>query len=113
MHEMSLAESIVQIVEDTARQHGGGRVRSVTLEVGELAGVELEALRFCFDAVTRSSLAEGAALVVEQPSGQAWCMPCGGSVTVSSLTDPCPDCGSHQLQVTGGRELRVREIEMQ
>ncbi|HEX5635164.1 MAG TPA: hydrogenase maturation nickel metallochaperone HypA [Gemmatimonadales bacterium] len=112
MHEMSLAESIVQIVEETARQHGGRRVTSVRLEIGQLAGVELEALRFCFDAASRESVATGAALVIDQPTGRAWCMPCGGSVTVGSLVDPCPDCGSHQLQVTGGTELRVRDIEM-
>jgi hydrogenase nickel incorporation protein HypA/HybF len=112
MHEMSLAESIVQIVEDTARQHGGTRVTCVRLEIGQLAGVELDALRFCFEAASRESLAADAALVIDQPEGRAWCMPCGGSVTVGSLADPCPDCGSHQLQVTGGTELRVRDIEL-
>lgn len=112
MHEMSLAESILQIVEDTARQHGGARVTRVRLEVGQLAGVELDALRFCFDAASRESLAADADLVIDQPEGRAWCMPCGGSVTVTSLADPCPACGSHQLQVTGGTELRVRDIEL-
>ena len=110
MHEMSLAESIVQIVEDTARKHGGTRVTSVRLEIGRLAGIEIEALRFCFEAASRESLAAGAGLEIDQPEGRAWCMPCGGSVTVGSLADPCPDCGSHQLQVTGGNELRVRDI---
>ena len=112
MHEMSLAESIVQIVEDTARQHGGGRVRAVRLEVGRLAGGGLGALRLCCDAACREPLAAGAALEIDQPAGRAWCMPCGGSVTVEGLGEPCPDCGSYQLQVTGGSELRVREIEM-
>lgn len=112
MHEMSLAESIIQIAEDTARANGGTRVSRVILEVGQLAGVEIEALRFCFDAASRSSLAAGATLVIEQPEGCAWCMPCGGTVPLSSLADPCPDCGSHQLQVTGGTELRVREVEI-
>ena len=112
MHEMSLAESIVQIAEDTARSSGATRVSMVLLEVGKLAGVEIDALRFCFDAASRSSLVEGAKLVIEQPEGSAWCLPCGGTVPLGSLTDPCPDCGSHQLQVTGGTELKVRELEI-
>lgn len=112
MHEMSLAESILQIAEDTARANGASRVSLVLLEVGKLAGVEIEALRFCFDAASRTSLAAGAALVIEQPDGSAWCLPCGGTVPLSSLADPCPECGSHQLQVTGGTELRVREVEI-
>ena len=112
MHEMSLAESIVQIVEDTARQNGAVRVSAVTLEVGQLAGVEIEALRFCFDAASRDTVAVGAELRIEQPDGRAWCMPCGDTVVVAGLAEPCPRCGSHQLQVTGGNELKVREIEI-
>jgi hydrogenase nickel incorporation protein HypA/HybF len=112
MHEMSLAESIIQIAEDTARSNGAARVSLVLLEVGRLAGVEIDALRFCFDAASRSSLADGARLVIEQPEGSAWCMPCSESVPLASLADPCPKCGSHQLQVTGGTELRVREVEI-
>jgi hydrogenase nickel incorporation protein HypA/HybF len=112
MHEMSLAESVVQIAEETARSHGATRISLVLVEVGRLAGVEIEALRFCFDAASRESLAAGARLVVEQPDGQAWCMPCSETVPLSSLADPCPRCGSHQLQVTGGNELKVREVEI-
>lgn len=112
MHEMSLAESVLQIAEDTARSNGGSRISLVLLEIGRLAGVEIEALRFCFEAASRESLAAGAELVIEQPDGQAWCMPCGETVRLSKLADPCPRCGSHQLQVTGGNELKVREIEI-
>lgn len=112
MHEMSLAEGVVQIAEETARSNGGHRVSLVLLEVGQLAGVEIEALRFCFEAASRESLAAGATLVIEQPDGRAWCMPCGETVPLASLADPCPRCGSHQLQVTGGNELKVREVEI-
>ena len=112
MHEMSLAEGIIQIAEDTARSHGGARVSVVLLEVGRLAGVEIDALRFCFDAASRSSLAAGATLEIDQPEGQAWCLPCGETVVLASLSDACPRCGSHQLQVTGGTQLRVREVEI-
>ncbi|KPJ82321.1 MAG: hydrogenase nickel incorporation protein HypA [Gammaproteobacteria bacterium SG8_30] len=112
MHEMSLAESVVQIVEDTARRNGGTRVSSVTLEIGALAGVEIEALRFCFDAASRGTMAAGAMLMIDRPEGAAWCMPCGETVRVTSLGEACPRCGSYQLQVTGGDELRVREIEL-
>ena len=112
MHEMSLAESVVQIVEDTARRNGGTRVSSVTLEIGTLAGVEIEALRFCFDAAKRDTIAADATLLIDRPEGRAWCMPCGETIHVAGLGEACPRCGSYQLQVTGGDELRVREIEL-
>lgn len=112
MREMSLAQSVVRIVEGTARQHGGTHVSAITLEIGLLAGVEIDALRSCFDAASRASLADGATLVIERPGGRAWCMSCGESVPLSSLIEPCPRCGSHQLRVTGGNELKVCEIEI-
>lgn len=110
MHEMSLAQGILQIVEDTLAHHGGTRASLVKLEVGRLAGVELDALRFCFGVVCASSPAEGAVLEVDEPPGQAWCMRCSETVPLAVVGEPCPACGSYQLQVTGGTGLRVKEI---
>ena len=112
MHEMALAESVLQILRDNARSQGFTRVKTVWLEIGRLSGVEPQALRFCFDAVTRDSLAEGARLEIVDTPGQAWCMRCSEPVTIAARYDSCPRCGSHQLQVTGGTEMRVRELEV-
>ena len=113
MHEMALASSVLQIVEDTARRHGAPRVSAVRLEIGRLSHVEPEALRFSFDVVTRDSLADGARLEIVATDGTAWCMRCSVSVALERLGDPCPCCGSYQLQVTGGDDMRVKDIEIQ
>ncbi|MDR1350133.1 MAG: hydrogenase maturation nickel metallochaperone HypA [Zoogloeaceae bacterium] len=113
MHEMSLAEGILQLVEDTARREAARRVSGVILEIGALASVEIEALRFCFDAVTRDTLAAAARLEIRVLPGQGWCMPCGQSVPLTALTDPCPQCGSFQVQPVSGMEMRVKEIEIE
>jgi hydrogenase nickel incorporation protein HypA/HybF len=110
MHEMSIAESVLGIVEETARAGGLGRVTEVRLEIVRLAAVEVSALRFCFDAVTRHSLAEGAALEIEEPTGEAWCFACCTTVPLSARLDPCPACGGSRLQVTGGTDMRVKDI---
>ena len=60
----------------------------------------------------RGSLAEGARLEIVETKAQAWCLPCGRSVPVSQRFDPCPHCSSHQLQVTAGEELRIKELEV-
>ncbi len=112
MHEMSLAEGVLQVIEDAAKQQGFVRVRTVWLEIGRLAAVDAEAMRFCFDAVTRGSIADGSRLEIVDTPGSAWCMQCSGSVAVQALYDPCPNCGSHQLQVTGGTEMRVKDLEV-
>ena len=113
MHEMALAEGVLQILEDAARREGFGRVRAVWLEVGRLSSVEPEAMRFCFDAVTRDSVAEGARLEIVSTPGAAWCMQCSAQTELAALGDACPRCGSYQLQVTAGTEMRVKELEVE
>lgn len=115
MHEMSLAEGVIGVVEDTLAAQPpapGETVRAVRLEIGRLAAVELAALRFAFEVVRRGTVAEAAALEVIEVPGAAWCMRCCGCVPLAQRGDPCPTCGSHQLQVTAGDELRVKDIEL-
>ena len=112
MHEMSLAEGLLQIVEDSARTNDARRVAAVWLEIGTLAQVEREALRFCFDAVTRGSVADGAALTIVETPGSAWCMQCSETVPLAQLGDACPRCSGYQLTVTQGDAMRVKEIEI-
>ena len=100
----------MQIVETTAQANDATAVRAVWLELGALSHVEHEALRFSFEVVKRGTVADGARLEIRVTPGRAWCMPCGEAVDLARLGDPCPRCGSHQLQVTQGEEMRVREI---
>jgi hydrogenase nickel incorporation protein HypA/HybF len=113
MHEMSLAEGVLQLVEDTARREQAQRVKLVVLEIGRMSSVEPEALKFCFEAVTRGSLAENAALEIVDVPGAGWCMRCAATVPMEELYGACPQCGSHQVQATGGTEMRVKEIEIE
>jgi hydrogenase nickel incorporation protein HypA/HybF len=110
MHEMALAEGMLEIVEATARRNDATRVTEVRLEIGALSHVEPEALRFCFDAVTRGSLADGATLAIDVLPGKAWCMPCGEAVPLATLGEACPRCGGYQLTVTAGDTMRVKDI---
>ena len=113
MHEMALSESVLQILEQSARAQGFKRVRTVWLEVGDLAGVDREAMKFSFDAVVRGTVADDARLEFVASPGKAWCMPCGCNVEISTRGDACPGCGSYQLQVVSGDELRVKELEVE
>jgi hydrogenase nickel incorporation protein HypA/HybF len=112
MHEMALAEGMLAIVEDTARAHAAARVTGVRLSIGALSHVEREALAFCFDVVTRGGVADGATLTIDTVDGAAWCMPCGETVALARIGDPCPRCGSFQLTVTQGDDMRVKDIEV-
>lgn len=113
MHEMSLCESILQVLEEQAQAQQYHKVKTVCLEIGALAGVEVEALRFSFDCVMQGSLADQARLEIIEIPGEAWCLPCGCNVTVQHLYDLCPRCGSHQLQVNSGDQMRIKELEVE
>jgi hydrogenase nickel incorporation protein HypA/HybF len=109
---MALAESVREIVQDAASANGARCVSTVRLEIGRLAQVELAAMRFAFDVVKRGSLADQARLDIVELDGTAWCMPCAAPVVISRRGAACPQCGSHQLQVTGGDQMRVMDIEI-
>lgn len=113
MHEMALAESVREIVEETARANGARRVGLVRLEIGRLSQVEIDAMRFAFEVVQRGSLAEGARLEIVETDGTAWCLRCSTPVVIARRGDACPSCQSFQLQVTGGDRMRVMDIEIE
>ena len=112
MHEMAICESLLGIIEEQAKAQNFTRVNRVRLEMGPLAGVEPEALQFSYDVVTRGTLADGSKLEVIELPVNAWCMACAQSVQVSARYEPCPDCGSWQVQITGGDELRIKDMEV-
>ena len=112
MHEMALCENILQVLEEQAVEQDYAAVKTVWLEIGPLAGVELEALRFSFDAVANGTLAERAKLVIVKTRGEAWCRSCTKTVPIQHRFDACPHCGGYELQVTGGEELRIKELEV-
>lgn len=113
MHEMSLTEGILQILEDQAKTQAFKRVKAVWLEIGELSHVEPDAMSFCFEAVMQGTIADGATLEIVRTPGAAWCMTCSKTIAVKTRHDECPDCGGYQLTVTDGDDMRVRELEVE
>ncbi|HYD32855.1 MAG TPA: hydrogenase maturation nickel metallochaperone HypA [Azospirillaceae bacterium] len=112
MHEMSLTESMREVIGDQARVHGFTRVKTVWLEVGPFSNVEVEALRFCWDVVMKDSPAEGAVLEIIRPEGRGLCLGCAAELTVTDRTEPCPKCGG-VVFAQGGDDLRIKELEVE
>ena len=112
MHELALCRSIIDMLREQAESRGFRTVRTVRLAIGALSHVEPQALEFGFGVASRGTLAEGAALEIERPPGEAFCMACEATVPLAQRFDPCPRCGGHRLVVTGGEEMRVKELEV-
>ena len=112
MHEASLAGGVLQLVEDSAVREGFSRILSLRLEVGQLAGVDVRALRFALESLAPGTLLDGAQVDIEEPPGQAWCVGCGQTVAMAQRGDACPHCGGYRLQPTGGMALRVIDMQV-
>ncbi len=111
MHEMSLMEELLRIAEAEA-QDRNARVEGIVLEVGRLAGVEVDALRFAFEALQAGTAAEGAVLEIDEPEGQGWCDACERTWPLEARYDPCPRCGAAPLALRAGRELRIKALDL-
>jgi hydrogenase nickel incorporation protein HypA/HybF len=113
MHEVGIIESALALVERHAAEHHARRVDRVVLRVGALAGVELEALRFAFEAVAPQTVAAGATLEIEHVAAEIHCDGCGRDFTAEgSFVFTCPHCQALCGNVRRGRELELSRIEM-
>jgi hydrogenase nickel incorporation protein HypA/HybF len=110
MHELTLAESVVRLVENAARQAGAARVTRVRLALGALAHVDSDALLYCCQLVARDGVAAHAVYEVERPPAEAWCANCLRTVQPEAVGAPCPECGDFRLEIRAGEEMRVIEI---
>jgi hydrogenase nickel incorporation protein HypA/HybF len=108
MHELALAESIVDAV---AEHVGDARVVAVRLRVGRLAAVLPEALCFCFEVCAEGTPLEGASLHITDAPGRGVCRACGAEIEMGDLLATCP-CGSAGVEVIGGRDLRIESVEV-
>ena len=112
MHELSLAQSIVEIV----RQHVAGpqesAVSSVKVRVGALSGVVPESLEFCFSAITHGTPLESARLEIERVPAAGACRTCGRAFDIEGVVFVCPACGGGDVRVASGQELQVVHLEL-
>ena len=109
MHEMGITQSIVAIV---AEQAAGRKVTRVTLEIGKLAAIMPDAIRFCFDVVAKGSALDGAVLDIIEVPGRARCLDCGGDLVLTEIFERC-SCGSRRLERISGEELNIKSMEME
>ena len=112
MHELSLCQSLVQIAVEQAQARGASRIHRVDLALGALAGVQADALSFCFPLVAKDTLCEGAELSISSIPAQGRCDACGTTSIISDLMTPCPNCQGWPLKVEGGSGLSLRSLEV-
>jgi hydrogenase nickel incorporation protein HypA/HybF len=112
MHELSIAQSIIDIIHQYVPEDRAADVRLVKIRVGQLAGVVPDSLDFCFGAIVNDTTLGQARLDIEEILIQSQCLGCGNIFTVEGAYFLCPSCGSGETKVISGTELQVIEIEL-
>lgn len=114
MHEVSIALSLLDIIEKKCREEGCQAVDSVRVRVGKASGIQPDAFSFAFEVVKKDTLARNARFTIDLiPLGGA-CSACGNRFkTEEAYILECPACGSPSLQVTQGYELEIVEMEVE
>ncbi|EIJ69506.1 hydrogenase maturation nickel metallochaperone HypA [Pasteurella bettyae] len=113
MHEMSLTQNIMEIVEEQCRKNNVSKVTDLWLEIGPLSCIEPDAIEFCFDVCSKDTLMENCKLHFIPIPAQAYCWHCEKLVEIKAHQDACPECGSIHLQRQSGDELRIKEIAVE
>lgn len=113
MHELSIAQSMLDIVLQEAARHGAAHVQKIAVKVGAFSGVVPHSLQFCFDLVKKDTPAAEAELEIVEVPIKGVCDACGRESWLDEPTIICPHCQAEQLRMEGGRELFVDYIEAQ
>jgi hydrogenase nickel incorporation protein HypA/HybF len=112
MHELSVAQNIIEIVQDNLNQEQKDLVKIVRVKVGKLTNILVDSLVFSFEALTRDTNLSGALLEVEQLPLTTQCQDCGHQDSQDDFIFQCSSCRSTNIKVVSGSELMVSEIEL-
>jgi hydrogenase nickel incorporation protein HypA/HybF len=112
MHELAVAQSMMELVLEKAAHNGASQIKRIDLIVGNLSGVVPDALLFAFDALKNGTIAAGAELAVEETKAMAHCNACGADFEAGQYDFFCQKCGE-PVTLKGGDELFVKSIEIE
>lgn len=113
MHELAIAQSILDITLSKTEECQAEKVYSITLCIGQMTGIETEALAFCFETIAEGSKAEGAKLKINIVPLTARCGECDKTFAIERYQFFCPECRSAKLSILTGRELKVEHLEVE
>jgi hydrogenase nickel incorporation protein HypA/HybF len=108
VHELAITESVVDAIVEKV---GDGPIAAVRLEIGKLSGVVVDSIRFCFEIVANGTGLQDARLDIDEPSGRAYCRECGDEFVLDDPIMLCA-CGSADLDILSGQQLRIISVEV-
>lgn len=114
MHELAIAESIVEVVAAKATECNATRVKNVRLKLGEASGVVLDSLTFCFEMLTsQHPVLTGTHLLADTVPHRAHCRHCDNEFAVMNFVAQCPTCQEWSDEIISGTEMQIIEMEIE
>lgn len=112
MHELSIAQAIVNQAVELLEKEKGSRVRRISLTIGVLSGVEEHALNAAFPIACEGTPVEGAALEIEVEEASVFCRDCNSEVVVTPPFMVCGTCMGSNVDIKAGRDMIIRQMEV-
>ena len=112
MHEVSIAQSILKIVEDILEKEEGSNVSELIVDVGRLSGVVHDSLCFAMDMVKKKTILEKTNIILNDIPGKARCLDCQTEFELEMIYQECPKCKEFNITLIQGKELKVRSISV-
>lgn len=110
MHELSVALSIIEIVEKEAKRENADKVVKLELDIGLLAGIEFDSLDFSLNMAKNGTIMENAEIVVNKIEAKAVCANCKETFIVKNHFEECPSCCEYQNEIIEGKDLKVKSL---
>ena len=107
---MSIALSIIELVEEEAKKAHAEKIREVELDIGTLSGVEIESLSFAMELAVKDTVMESCKVNINQVAALSECHECGLVFETGSSKTPCPECNGLNASIISGKELKVKSI---
>lgn len=112
MHEMSIAQNIIAIVDETLAGEDYQRLREVVVEIGELVAVVPESLRFCYMVITEKTKFQDSKLTIRILPLVGKCRSCHVESRVEHFDFVCSNCTSRDVEIIQGEELNISHLEV-
>ena len=112
MHELAIAQNILEIVQQSVPENQAKSVRGIRIRVGQMSGIVPDSLDFCFSAIINDTDMQRARLAIEQVPTLSQCKTCANRFGIEDWIFTCPVCQSTNLELISGKELEIVEIEL-
>lgn len=112
MHEASIAQNLLEIIENTAEQNNATKVNKAFVTIGKLQAIEKDSLLFAFDALKEGTISNDAELIIDIIPITGFCHDCKSTSEYDAYIFSCNQCNSNNVELKTGEELKITEIEV-